>query len=49
MAPAYVDRILPRGHVRLRTLFDVDRMHDPEAYARVCTLEYLFERLGVDL
>jgi asparagine synthase (glutamine-hydrolysing) len=49
LADSYVQAVLPRGFERLSRFFRVDRVHDPLAYSRICTLEYVFDRLAVDV
>jgi asparagine synthase (glutamine-hydrolysing) len=48
LEPACLQQVLPRGLARLSRYFNPDRMVSELQFARLCTLEYLLERLGVD-
>ncbi len=43
----YLRAVLDPRLPRLGAFFRIDGIHDPAAFTRVCTLEYLFEKLNV--
>jgi asparagine synthase (glutamine-hydrolysing) len=47
LATPYLEQAIDPGLPRLRHFFLPERLHGNEQFARVCTLEYLFQRLGV--
>ncbi|MCB2100931.1 MAG: hypothetical protein KDE22_08690 [Rhodobacterales bacterium] len=47
LGPGYVAAVVDPAFPRLSRYFRVDRVNDPAHFARICTLEYLLDRLKV--
>ena len=46
LAPAYQDAVLPGGATEMRRLFRLERVADPEQFARILSLEYALRQFG---
>jgi asparagine synthase (glutamine-hydrolysing) len=46
LAPAYRDAVLPDGLSQTKRLFRVERVADPDQYARILSLEYALHHFG---
>lgn len=46
LKPPYIAEIIDNNFDHMRRFIDVDQVTDNEQFARLCTLEYLFQRVG---
>jgi asparagine synthase (glutamine-hydrolysing) len=49
LSEAMLSRVLDTGFPVMRGLFDIERIYSPKQFGLIATLEYLAERLGLDL
>ncbi|CCG40566.1 asparagine synthetase B family protein [Magnetospirillum molischianum] len=49
LGPDYLSMVIDTSFPFMRQLFRVDRVHDAEAFNRLCTVEYLCQRYGAAL